>query len=462
MRALAEVAVNAAASRYRRFRSAVGDHILVVPQSRIFDIGDISDIGSARDADSSTVGNELDALINALIDTIDLRDTGREPLSSVVVPAPQSISLNVSSSCNLSCAYCYAAQGNFGGSQPRPMTFETARHAIDSLLAQADPAAPITVGFMGGEPFVNARLIHQVVDYAASMAAQRSLDLRFSVTTNATLLQDPDIQLLREHRFAVTVSVDGGAQTHERLRPFMNGRPGSHERLRVAIEPLLRAPGQAQIAARATVTRFDMNISRTFDAILQLGFAEAGFAPLKSGPDASGPLKDGDWSDYLDSLTALARRELKAALRGESIRLTNFAVALKQLHRGACSPFPCGAGGGYFSVSADGDWYTCHRAIGDRAFHVGDSHALDATRRLQFLQQRHVHAQTDCNTCWARYLCSGSCHQEAALRSTQSCDFVRGWLDFCLAAYCELSAQRPGYFAAAHAAPRVSNREAVS
>jgi uncharacterized protein len=439
MKTLATVANAAGAPSYRRFRSAVGEHILAVPHSRIYDL---------RDTGVGIEPAELDALVKALIDTVALDEPRRELLDSVVSPAPQSISLNVSSSCNLSCAYCYAARGSFGGAQPQPMSWDIARAAIDSLLAQADPVAPITVGFLGGEPFVHRRLIHQSVRFATAEALERRLDLRFSVTTNGTLLREDDLELLRNHRFAVTVSIDGGVQTHERMRPLLNGQAGSHEKLHAAIAPLLREPGRAQVSARATVTRFDLNVTRAFDAILRLGFAEVGFAPIKSGPEGSGALRHADWSAYLQAMTALARRELQGALDSAPVRLTNFAVALKQLHRGACSPYPCGAGGGYFSVGANGDWYTCHRAIGEAAFRVGDSSAIDETRREQFLIQRHVHIQTDCNACWARYLCSGGCHQEAAQRTVPSCDFVRGWLDFCLAAYAELSERRPEFFAA--------------
>jgi uncharacterized protein len=57
-----------------------------------------------------------------------------------------------------------------------------------------------------------------------------------------------------------------------------------------------------------------------------------------------------------------------------------------------------------------------------------------------------VHAKADCRVCWARYLCSGGCHQEASARSGASCDFIRDWLDFCLASYCELSSARPQHF----------------
>jgi uncharacterized protein len=125
-------------------------------------------------------------------------------------------------------------------------------------------------------------------------------------------------------------------------------------------------------------------------------------------------------------------------------------VALKQLHRGASSPYPCGAGGGYFSVAADGRWYACHRAIGNASFELGSSEGIDAARRRRFLEARHVHSQTECRTCWARYLCSGGCHQEAAARTAGSCDFVRGWLDFCLKTYCEIGPAYPAGAGAAH------------
>jgi uncharacterized protein len=203
--------------------------------------------------------------------------------------------------------------------------------------------------------------------------------------------------------------------------------------------PLLTNPGSAHIGARATVTRSHLDLASHFDAILDLGFPEVGFSPLRFDPSGGGALVDSDWPEYLGALQGLAKSELERARAGHSIRLSNLIVALRQIARGASSPFPCGAGGGYFSVSAEGRWYACHRAIGDRDYEMGTSAGLDEARRKDFLTRRHVHAQTDCRRCWARYLCSGSCHQESKARSQASCDFIRGWLDFCLGAYCDLA-----------------------
>jgi uncharacterized protein len=413
-----------AAPLTHRFRSAVGDHLLVVPYSRIFDIekgGDLS-------------GIDIDALAEP--------EAHDDPLDRIDEPAPQSISLNVSSSCNLGCHYCYASRGNFGGAQQASMKWSTAQAAIDRLVQGVNPAAPVTIGFLGGEPFVNRGLIHRTVAYAAGLAAQRGLDIRYSVTTNGTLLEPADVALLQRHLFAVTVSLDGTAAVHDRNRPHYATGKGSWADAVARIAPLLAAPGRAKIAARVTVTRDHLDVAGALDALAGVGFPEVGFAPLRAGPPGSGALLDEDWPEYLAALVAASRRELERLREGLPLRLTNLAVALKQLHRGAASPFPCGAGGGYFSVAASGRWYACHRAIGKADYELGTSDGLDHERRRDFLRRRHVHAQPECGSCWARYLCSGGCHQEAGSRSAASCDFIRGWLSFCLATYCELGNER--------------------
>jgi uncharacterized protein len=436
MNAFAQCHPDVNAPLFKRVSSERGEHLLVVPHSRIYDLP--TDLAARFDAGDP----EAVHLAEALAQTA----AGEDPLEQIPEPEPQSISLNVSSACNLACTYCYADRGAFHGAQSTTMGPTTARAAIDRLFATADVMRPVTVGFLGGEPFVNRALIHDIVGYAVRAGKASGLDVRFSVTTNATLLRPDDLTLLRGHPFAVTVSLDGGAAVQNAQRPTLGGK-ASFEAVRTHIGALLARPGRARITARATVTRDSLELEDAFGSIRALGFREVGFAPLRSSPSGNA-LTSADWPHYLDSLLQLARSEIRAALDGREIALSNLAIALKQLHRGASAPFPCGAGGGYFSVSAEGRWYACHRAVGTVGYELGDNHGLDRVKRRTFLRERHVDAQADCRLCWARYLCSGGCHQEKAARDRQSCDFIRGWLEFCLRAYCDLIDERPEYFAA--------------
>lgn len=410
---------------YLQFDSRAGRHLLLSRHTRLFDL---------------PPDGEFDAQAPAMIELFERlgqASDGEVSLDTWSAPTPQSVSLNISAGCNLACGYCYAGQGAFGGAQPKGMGWDIARKTVDRLIDGADPASPVTIGFLGGEPLVNRSLLHRVVNYAADAGVSRERDVRFSVTTNGTLLDEADRMLFRRHRFAVTVSLDGDQQSHDRNRPTKSGK-GSWAQAVANVAPLLADPGRAQIAARVTVTRTDLDLKRQFVGLVAAGFSEIGFSPLRKSVRADDMIEGEAWVAYQAALIVVSKVELARLRSGLPIRLTNLAIALKNIHRGASSPYPCGAGGGYFSVAADGDWYACHRAIGQADYRMGDVDALDTVHREQFLRNRHVDAQTDCTTCWARYLCSGGCHQEVEKRTAQSCDFVRGWLTFCLQSYCEL------------------------
>jgi uncharacterized protein len=103
MHRIATIPSDPAAPMFHRFRSEAGEHLLVVPYSRVFDLS--AELARAFDQSGADQA--------ALIDALAAPAPGEAPLSDVVMPAPQSISLNVSSSCNLACSYCYAARGKF-------------------------------------------------------------------------------------------------------------------------------------------------------------------------------------------------------------------------------------------------------------------------------------------------------------------------------------------------------------
>jgi uncharacterized protein len=371
------------------------------------------------------------------------------------LPRPRAISLNVAQSCNMTCTYCYADEGRFGGA-PRRMAPAVAHAAVDELISGTPTGDSVLVGFIGGEPLLNRTVLHDCVAYTNAAAAAAGVHARFSITTNGSLIEPVDVELFRTNRFAVTVSVDGGQETHDRHRRRRDGS-GSWQHTIDRLRDLLSRPGHASVSARATVTRDDLDIAGIVDDLGAAGFAEIGVSPVRSGPDASLVLAGSDWQGYLDGLIDAASAELARLDRdgpARGWRFTNFGQALTEIHRGTARPLPCGAAYGYLSVDVDGRYSTCHRTVGDERFELGSIGALSDQARIDFLQARLVDTQEPCRSCWARYLCGGGCHAEVSQVGRHGCDMIRGWLDFCLTKYLDVYAAFPELFATAPAAER--------
>jgi uncharacterized protein len=301
----------------------------------------------------------------------------------------------------------------------------------------------VTVGFIGGEPFLNRDVLYDTVEYARERARAVGCPVGFSVTTNGTLLTTSDVELLRERGFAVSVSLDGTAAMNDKHRRARNGTSGFETALR-CLRPLLENPGKARVAARATITRDDLRVADRVEALAGAGFAEVGVSPLRTSPDPDLALRDEDWSQFLQEMIHAAEREWLRVSAGAGFRFSNLATAVKQLHMGSCKPLPCGSAANYVSVSAGGGYFTCHRTIDDPRFSLGTTaQGLSVRARESFLHARHVDRQEPCRTCWARYLCGGGCHAEVLASGRSGCDYIRGWLEYCLQFYDRVLRARP-------------------
>jgi uncharacterized protein len=405
--------------------------VLVVEGSRLFETTPA--FFAALESDSEEARREL----------LDLTRVGPRAVEVSRVPPPTAISLNIAQSCNLSCSYCYADEGRFGKREAM-MPREVARAAIDDLLQNAH-GQRVTIGFIGGEPFLNRGLLVWAVEYAVAQAREIGARVGFSVTTNGTLLTDEDLDFLRVHSFAVSVSLDGAAETNDRER---RARGTSAFELAVCrLRPLLQDPGKARVTARATVTRRDLRVLERIEALLAAGFGEVGVSPLRTSPVAGLALEEEDWPMFLDEMMRAGDAEWARLQKHGSLRFSNLAIALKQLHAGYCKPLPCGSAASYVSVSARGGYFTCHRTVDDRRYSLGSTQqGLSSDQRESFLRARHVDRQEPCRSCWARYLCGGGCHAEVLSAGRSGCDYIRGWLEYCMRSYSRALREFPALF----------------
>ncbi|MGE3873599.1 MAG: radical SAM protein [Parvibaculaceae bacterium] len=409
-----------------------GRHLFVADGSRLFDI----DAGLFAEFDSALAerdaGKVAHLLAEAGLDGAPLIDD--EPLAP---PPIHALSLAVAQKCNLGCTYCYAEQGGFGGA-PRNMPEATALQAVEQLILNAGPGAKLNLSFLGGEPLVNRPVLRSATLHAVDLARQRGVRLTFSITTNGTLVTEADADFFEEHGFAVTVSLDGIGARHDAQRPFRNGQ-GSFERIMRRVAPLLARQRRMQVSARVTVTPRNLDLRQTLDAFIDAGFHSVGFSPMLASPSGAGEMQADDLALMLDQMIDCGHEFERRTLARRRYPFANMLNAMREIGRGTHRPYPCGAGAGYLGVSAAGDLAACHRFVDDAEGAMGSlAEGIDAARRAAWLAERHVHRQEPCAGCWARYLCGGGCHHEVVKRGRPACDYIRGWLHYCLEAYLRL------------------------
>jgi uncharacterized protein len=368
----------------------------------------------------------------------------------------QTLVMNLTNQCNLSCQYCY----EFGADKvatpegkPKFMDLETAKSSVDFLLAESVGRRSIHITFFGGETLMNFPLLEQVVAYASRRAKEQNRCIDFSLTTNATLLTSAIIEFLSENHIGVTVSMDGPKEMHDHLRIFSNGR-GSYDMIEPKVRALIRNHRTRPITARVTLTAGVSDVIRIFRHLKQeLGFHEVGFAPVTTSPNQLYAIGRHGMDHVLEQFHQLAGEYLDYALRGELHGFSNVSDTLAELCQGVNKSHPCGAGLGLLGVGPSGDISPCHRFVDSDTHALGHiSTGIDRGRQADFLRRSHIDSKYDCHTCWARPLCAGGCHHEAYVRygdtghpNLHYCDWIRDWTNLCLEIYGALAVWNPSF-----------------
>lgn len=139
------------------------------------------------------------------------------------------IELQITQNCNFRCAYCpYTAPepGMQRKHQNNRMNWATAKKAVDYLWSHSIDSDGVTIGFYGGEPLLEFELIKKVVAYSQKLFWGKSLI--FSMTTNASLLDDEKATFLHEHNFHLIFSLDGPEKIQNRNRKFATSDIGTY------------------------------------------------------------------------------------------------------------------------------------------------------------------------------------------------------------------------------------------
>ncbi|AKV10061.1 quinohemoprotein amine dehydrogenase [Pseudomonas fluorescens NCIMB 11764] len=367
------------------------------------------------------------------------------PLSTII--------LNVNTGCNLSCTYCYKEDLAIP-SKGQKMNFDTARKSIELLLEQGGSREQLNVIFFGGEPLTNLKLIKEVVEYTEKRCADMGIKADFSMTTNATLLNEQVVDYLDSHRFGISISMDGPQAVHDRRRITVGGQ-GTYQVVAAKARMLLSRYRSKPVGVRVTLTAGHTDVVGIHEHLKNdLGFAEVGVAPATSGPVTVFNLSSQELREVFDSMMVLGRAYRDEALAGRNNGFSNMHQLMSDLYEGRKKALPCGAGVGLLAVDNNGDLNLCHRFTGSDMPKFGNvDDGIEKEKLGKFLEAATDRSNKGCSTCRIRNLCAGGCYHESYAHfgdplspTYHYCDLMREWVDFGIGVYTEIIEKNPSFF----------------
>lgn len=142
----------------------------------------------------------------------------------------EQINLQVTQQCNFRCAYCSYTSEMFNFQRnhaSNTMSFDIAKKAINFYAEHSINQKSAAIGFYGGEPLLEFGLIKEIVIYANEILVGK--DLRFTMTTNGSLLNDENLQFISDSKINIAISLDGTPEFHNKSRKFRQTGSGTYE-----------------------------------------------------------------------------------------------------------------------------------------------------------------------------------------------------------------------------------------
>lgn len=323
----------------------------------------------------------------------------------------KALCLNIIHDCNLRCKYCFADEGEYRGHKGK-MSVETGKKAIDWVLKHSGPRKNIEVDLFGGEPLMMFKEIREIVDYAREQEKAFNKNIRFTMTTNATLLNDEMMDYLDKNMGNIVLSIDGRKEIHDKVR-IRADKSGSYDAVAPKIKAMVdRRDKSKQYYARGTFTRENLDFFEDIMHLVNLGYDEISVEPVVLPDEHPLSLREQDLPTIFEQYDKLYEEMLRRHREGNEFKFYHFNI---NLQGGPCvykRISGCGAGHEYVAITPQGEIYPCHQFVGNEDFRLGNIYDEKDEMNEKIIKEfknAHIYHKPECKKCWARFYCSGGC-----------------------------------------------------
>lgn len=362
--------------------------------------------------DGISLEEDRDDALLQLLREAEIVDSGIESPPDDLVsgePMPTSVTLFLTTACNLRCHYCYASAGDTPQSW---MSLATAQRGIDFVLANAVAVGSDSIGVYfhgGGEPTLNWDVLTGALDYARVRAAAQEIAVSAATATNG-VLRDEQTMWIVHNLTSASVSLDGLPSVHDAHRPRVGGQPSSAQVLRT-----LGRFDEAGFSYGVRVTVAADQIPFLPDSV---EFIASRFTPRRIQVEPAYQL--GRWSQSPSAETGEfieAYREAQLRADSHGVRLYYSAARL-----GLLTHHFCGITQDTFALSPDGNVSACYEVFSERQPFADTffwakpkedgGYDVDPAANAYLRGQAKRHHDY-CSGCFAKWSCAGDCYHKA-------------------------------------------------
>jgi radical SAM protein with 4Fe4S-binding SPASM domain len=378
-------------------------------------------------------------ILNSPKTTVTDTDNTITDFSTVILP--------ISAKCNLACPYCFAQTEE--GFKFGDFSLKQIDNVIDFLVnRQSKNNEKLFITFFGGEPLLNFETIEHTIDVFKNKYPQQKVG--YSITTNGTILNKKMISIFKENKFSILISLDG-PENEFNLRRFKNGE-SSLDTVLNNINILRRNELTPQI--RATMVSNNQHICQTFDFFekLQISFNVVFAYVSENKTHGHATYNKDNLKNIKHQLDELLQYYIDKLNKREPIfsqAISNFSSVIRFRIKGKKA---CSAGVDFFTITANGDIFSCSHLMNKQEYCIGNIFE-NINKNYNFVVS-DIEDMTECNDCWAKYLCKGGCFAQKismgktnrSAKLTEECELEKIIWEFYIKLYYYVMKIAPEYF----------------
>lgn len=310
----------------------------------------------------------------------------------------QKMSVLPNHTCNFHCSYCYSAKGRSNVTLQQNVLDKSLEYFINPQRLNDRHLSLSFIG--GGEPLLSWELVEHGIRYAHKLALRHGFNLRMTLTTNGSIMNEKIIQCLKEYQVLPNISFDILEEAQNKYRKHFDQVCNTIDRLcKNGLVPVINATITPDTVERMTEMFCFMDVR--FPEIKDMVFEPVVSDELFTTAKELGSFYD----KYLEHFFAVKDQAQKAK---KNITCRIFKNIDSLLERGCPSKF---------TLTPQGDLSICYctsspkeKMYADRIYGKVDDKGVNIEEeKFQRINGINIYSFTKCENCFAKWHCAGGC-----------------------------------------------------